>query len=57
MLSFIWPLSGREMCGAKLFLGRELALAGLPEPDLAAGQRILSGVDLGTPKPLSSCSM
>jgi len=41
----------------QLFLGGELALAGLPEPDLAAGQQILSGVDLGTPKPLGSCSM
>jgi hypothetical protein len=37
------------MCGAQLFLGGELVVAGLPEPDLAAGQRILSGVDLGTP--------
>jgi len=51
------PLSGREMCGTRLFLARDLALAGLPEPDLAAGQRILSGVDLGTPKSFGSCSM
>ncbi len=33
-----------------LYLGGELALAGLPEPDLAAGQQVLSGVDLGTPR-------
>ena len=33
----------------QLYLGGELALAGLSESDLA-GQRVLSGVDLGTPR-------
>jgi hypothetical protein len=49
MLSFYQEVRCARL--TQLFLGGELALAGLPEPDLAAGQRVLSGVDLGTPKP------
>ena len=36
---------------AELDLRLDLGLAGLPEPDLAAGQRVLPGVYLGTPRP------
>ena len=46
--ALIWALGEQA---AELDLCLDLGLAGLPEPELAAGQRILPGVHLGTPRP------
>jgi hypothetical protein len=45
------PCPGEYEQPAELDLRLDLGLAGLPEAELAAGQRILPGVRLGTPRP------